>query len=469
MQVLFNLLIPDHNADVFNPPFDESKNNILDTVVNIILGGFVRWDGVYFLHIAEYGYIYENSLAFFPLFPWSVRVLANSVLFPLQFVMQYRTVLVVSGFVLNLCVYLKCSVVLFRLSKNTLKSEFLAYQSIIMFCINPASIFMSAFYSETLFAYLSFSAMLMFEERKKGYVLLYSSLSSLTRSNGLLTAGFELHRTFQTIIHTLFYKQYEYMCRCIAVLTELLKLLLYMLLFLLPFVLYQIYISDLFCNKNISWKIPDFLIHYGQQRGYHLINDTSIIWCINKLTLSYSHIQSSHWNVGFLKYYEIKQIPNFILAIPVSVLSVSSILYYFRQNMRTCLTLGLIPDNDLKEKKRHGFRSRNLLPYMACLLFITIFGWLFIHIQVLTRMVFSSSPVLYWYTAEVISSDEMYKPEKSIDETKQLKSVQDNKLDIIYKILHFKSQNIETKCIIVYFLSYFVIGALMFCNFLPWT
>lgn len=391
-QFVFNLLIPDHNADVFNPPYDRNNNNVLDSIIHKVLGGFIRWDGVYFLHVAEYGYIYENSLAFFPLFPWSVRILANSLFWPLQFVIQYRTILILSGFLFNLFIHIKSTIVLFRLSKNILNSEFMAYQSAILFCFNPASIFFSAFYSETLFTYLTFSSMLMFEEKKKNLSLLYSGLSCVTRSNGLLTAGFEMHRTCQVIVNYILQRQIGYIDKFVSVLKGIVKLMVFLLIFLLPFVVYQFYISDLFCNKNVKWPIPDFLIEYGLQRNYNLITNTTFDWCKRRLPFSYSNVQNTHWNVGFLRYYEIKQIPNFILALPVSYFSISSILYYYRQNKGTCITLGFIPDS--KDHHQTGFRRRQMLPYVVYLLFITIFGWVFMHIQVkfTTYFVFNMGP-----------------------------------------------------------------------------
>ncbi|XP_052065066.1 GPI mannosyltransferase 2-like [Mytilus californianus] len=467
LQVVFNILIPDHNADVFNPPYDQSKDNPLDTFVHYILGGFIRWDGVYFLHVAEHGYIYENSLAFFPLFPWCVRILANSLFWPMQFVMQYRTVLIVSGFIFNLVIFLKATIVLYRLSESILKSESLAYKATLLFCFNPASIFISAFYSEILFAYLTFSSMLKFEERKGNQSLMFSSLSCLSRSNGLLTAGFELHRRCQNIVIHLLYSKIDFINKILLVLTEILKVVIYLILFLLPFLMYQFYISDLFCNQSGKWKIPEFLIQYGRQRSYNLVNKTDFDWCNYRIPFAYSHVQNTHWNVGFLRYYEFRQIPNFILALPVSVLSVSSVIYYYRQNPKICLTLGLIPEKNIEDSEKNGFINKRMLPYIAHLLFITVFGWFFIHIQVLTRMVFSSSPIVYWYAAIIISTDHHAQNMKASSKkhSKYFKICDISDISIF----DFRNGNTQSKMIVLYFLGYFLIGIFMFSNFLPWT
>ena len=79
-------------------------------------------------------------------------------------------------------------------------------------------------------------------------------------------------------------------------------------------------------------------------------------------------------------------------------------------------------------------------------------------------MVFSSSPVLYWYTAEIVSSDQRLKKESCTNKKHSYKNC-----DIINKISCFSSQNAQTKMIILYFMGYFIVGTFMFSNFLPWT
>lgn len=64
----------DHQSDdIFNPPATEQDKSIMDHIVELLLGGFRRWDSIYFIHIAEHGYTYENTLAFFPALPMLTR------------------------------------------------------------------------------------------------------------------------------------------------------------------------------------------------------------------------------------------------------------------------------------------------------------------------------------------------------------------------------------------------------------
>lgn len=193
-----NFLIPDHHADAFTSPEDPNLHVSLgDRAVKVLLGGLVRWDAQYFVHIAQYGYTHENTLAFFPLYPLIVRFVAIILGVPMRFFCNHYSVLLVSAVLVNFCLFVKTAVVFHKLSEVVLKSEVLAYRAALLFCINPASIFFSAPYSEGLFAFVTFSALLCNETRSTSLAALLFGLASATRSNGLVNVGFIMYKRLQ--------------------------------------------------------------------------------------------------------------------------------------------------------------------------------------------------------------------------------------------------------------------------------
>lgn len=407
-QIIFNNLIPDHDADVFNPPtkVDSSHpSGAFDYVVETTLSGLNRWDAVYFIHIAEHGYIYQNSLAFFPLFPFLVKLIANTLCYILQFVLTYRNVILVSAVICNITFFALSVILLFRLGRNVLGNCYTAYKACLLFCIDPASIFMIASYSETLYFFWVVYGLYYLESSRKMQAVFMFALSSLARSNGLLNIGFILYESFIFLgmASRSFFsgmsitkndsKNISMAFRIFTffniVSAQFTYLLISIVLFLVPFILYQIYyVNELFCKIDTSTlsAIPNHLVTYGLDRGYHINGDSIPPWCNFSIPLSYSFIQSSHWGVGFMKYYEFKQIPNFLLAVPVTVLSVGCVWCYFKWNQRTCLTLGMKSDITAIKKndgeRRCLWNNPRLLPYVVHILMLTLFGWMFIHIQV---------------------------------------------------------------------------------------
>lgn len=62
----------------FTGSYDSSAEIQLESTSNHVLNVFLRWDALYFLHIAEHGYIYEQETAFFPLMPLMARALTHT-------------------------------------------------------------------------------------------------------------------------------------------------------------------------------------------------------------------------------------------------------------------------------------------------------------------------------------------------------------------------------------------------------
>ncbi|KAM7473844.1 hypothetical protein LguiB_021087 [Lonicera macranthoides] len=63
-------------------------------------------------------------------------------------------------------------------------------------------------------------------------------------------------------------------------------------------------------------------------------------WCKARIPLLYNFIQSHYWGLGFLRYFQLKQLPNFLLAFPILSLAVCSIIYYAKLRREVFLSIG---------------------------------------------------------------------------------------------------------------------------------
>ena len=70
---IFNLLIRDYDTSA-SIGTGQSKT---DKLVELLFGQYVRWDSIYFVRIAEFNYEYEQTHAFFPLFPFLMNILSK--------------------------------------------------------------------------------------------------------------------------------------------------------------------------------------------------------------------------------------------------------------------------------------------------------------------------------------------------------------------------------------------------------
>lgn len=413
LQYIFNVLIPDHKAkDVFiSPSLQDEDNTCIGRVVTNLLGGFLRWDTQYFLHIYRYGYTYENTLAFFPLYPnilWLITVLVPG---------HSNTLFLISGIILNNIIFIFSALILFDLTLRIHNNVLIAYNSAIIFCFNPASIFFSAPYSESLFAFTTFYGMYHFSYSNIWRSSLYFSFSALNRSNGLLNVGFLLYSILQ-----LFVKKRKL----------LLKSFIGIIFIFACFGSFQIFGYYKFCTLQ-EFLIDPKVINYAIANNLILPNNHSLPeWC--GVRLPYSYVQETYWeNIGFLQYFQLKQIPNFLLASPcIYILLRFGFEYFYSNNI---IYLGL---------RSH---DKSDFVYVVHSTFLTIFCFCFIHVQVTTRMLASSSPVLYWACASYFKFPLKF-----------------NKITFICILNDFKSRQI-----VLYFLTYFIFGTVLFVNYLPFT
>lgn len=413
MQYLFNVLIPDHQAeDVFMSPSleDQDMSNVGRTVFNF-LSGFLRWDAQYFLHIYRYGYTYENTLAFFPLFPNVVRLLATIIPGHLN------TVFLVVGVVFNSVLFVLAASVLFKLTLHVYNNVEIAYNATVLFCVNPASVFFSAPYSESLFAFTTFYGMYHISRENILKSSLFFGLSVLNRSNGLLNAGYLLHFFVRSAVG-----KRKLLFKCLAG----------TFLVFISFGLFQIYGYYKFCTTQ-QHSFDQKVVDYANTNNLIMPNNNSLSpWC--GVRLPYSYVQDRYWkNMGLFSYFQFKQIPNFLLASPCIFLLLKFGLEYFYWN--NIIYLGL------RSHDKPNF------VYVIHSTFLTIFCLFCIHVQVATRMLASSSPVLYWACASYFEFPLNF-----------------NRITLgrVYN-------DLKSRLIAIYFLTYFIVGTAMFVNFFPFT
>lgn len=99
-----------------------------------------------------------------------------------------------------------------------------------------------------------------------------------------------------------------------------------------------------------------------------------------RLPIFYSYIQSRYWNVGLFNYYKMNNIPNFLLALPQSVLITAAILYRYTAFKDTQFLLAL--------------------KSVATALLIVVF--LAAHVQIINRISNIVAPLWISYIIEVL-------------------------------------------------------------------
>ncbi|NXA94212.1 PIGV mannosyltransferase, partial [Melanocharis versteri] len=471
-QAVFNLLIPDHAADAFSPPRPAPRGR-WDALVERLLGGLGRWDAEHFLLIAERGYLLEHSCAFLPLFPLSLRALAA--LLPL------------AAALLNALLAALAAAALYALGRAVLRRRRQAFLAALLFSLSPAGVFMAAAYSESLFAFLAFSAMWQLEKGQGWRSGLLFSLAAGARANGLVNAGFFLYCRGKRLAlqlqggpasprkFPLLWKQVLSLASSAALVCAGI---------FLPFALFQYYAYVRFCSPGTGpdQTIPEPLLQLARDKGYRVAGTGGAKppWCSQRFPVVYSYVQDTYWNVGFLRYFELRQIPNFLLALPVTLLGSWAAWTYVSTNPRHCLTLGLErSESEERGKARDGFCGPAVFVYVVHATALLVFGFSCMHVQVLTRFLGSSSPVLYWFSAHLLQEHEPLlwssgtddpssgKPLLGKSPGSRGKGTPDN--PVVRLLLNWRLITPLSKSILGFFLGYWLLGLILHCNFFPWT
>lgn len=389
LQLISNVSIPDHQADAFKRPLNfAEKVSRWDQIVHFLFSGLTRWDGEYFLHIAREGYTYENTFAFYPLYPLIIRIVAIilKIMIP-EFFLNGESTLIIAAMLINFVCFVQAAVTLYDLTEYVFLNTVIAYKAAILYCINPASIFFSAVYSESMFAYLTFYTMLA---SMKCVSTIYISLilSVGVRSNGIINLGFPMYFGLKDSASKQI-NNYRPNNNVLSILWHILKLitlknfvmiLIAIITSLFQFALIQIYNYTKFCTATFNKSsLPEYVLQYATENNLVLTDSTHSTWCNDSLPLAYPYVQKTYWNIGFFKYYQFKQKPNFILAFPILYM-LRCIKEFACEYKNKFYLLGLFENNKTSESKIKKY-PLNMFSFVVHGLFLTLFWLFFVHIN----------------------------------------------------------------------------------------
>eukprot|EP00939_MAST-03C_sp_MAST-3C-sp1_P003860 g3860.t1 len=437
-------------ARVVLDPYDSSNEITIrsdvdhtDAVRYLAIHDFGNWDGVHFMGIAERGgYEHEHSYAFFPLLPAIAHVTSRP--FVWAGILDAAEALRVAAFLVSNACFVASACLLDVLGKRTLgrskRAKATARVAAMLFCFTPAGIFMSAAYTESIFSFLSFAGMI---RASQGCVWTASTmffLAAATRSNGAILSLFYIglpalvaasHRVFASSTWKHAQSRAVAARRFVSI---LFPAILPALLPFIPFVCFQAHAGRAFCQDH------------DVNEAVHDDGSISRPWCdlssyspplrlasvfMGGVPLGmYGWIQATYWGNGFLSYWQVKQIPNFLLATPIACFSCLGFDSYRRQRYTS--------RRDCEKVVNVTPYGRVDPPYVLHWFVLLIVAVLTMNVQVTTRFL-SSCPALYWYAADCVTSAPQPRRKHRLG------------------------------ALLSYSLVYTALGTVLFCRFYPWT
>ncbi|CAM9821327.1 unnamed protein product [Chrysoparadoxa australica] len=474
--ILFNATFSDHAAGGVHEYKHYSSSNANEpSLRHTIPQTFTRWDSAWLLTIAEEGYPVPSSAegiptaeqvhAFLPLYPYLVSFLAE--VLPVPALLRHEA-LVLWGVLVSNLAFVASALALYYLGIAVLDNEPLAFQAAQLYCLNPASVFFSAIYTESFFAATTFCAFAVLEgssrpsSSRAWLSALLLSTATACRSNGTTCCVVFGLVKLRWLVQSLPCNG-SYAPWVLGLLKTAIPTALQLALIVLPYAVFQAYCYAMFCSHKLPTQPPS--------------------WCYDSPPTLYGHVQSTYWGVGFLRYYQLKQVPNFLLAMPVLLISAWGLTSY------------VLSSSDKYGVYARSYRRGSVMPYMlhwgvlaavaalimnvqvrvgtethshrhACLpSLFTPLAYLLLPVtnslgmlvcgchQVSTRFLCAACPALHWFIALVVM--ETPPPQPSGTDTESNGGA--------------RPLSSSKACLKAWRLGYFFLGTGLHSNFYPWT
>ncbi|KAK7692820.1 hypothetical protein QCA50_004455 [Cerrena zonata] len=354
---------------------------LFDSSPRVVLNGsdspFLRWDVFHFGHIATEGYIYEYEWAFFPGLPFFVMRLGAFVLHSLG-ILQSSSAFTWDNILKSgalIVAVTGANTTLYELTLELTGSPQMAFLSSLLSLLpsSPATLRLVP-YTEPFFTFLSYKGMLYCARSRWFPALACFWLAANFRSNGFMLNGFIIWGMLVEPI--LFHRKMRW--------RRALNTLLMVFIAFMPFIGHQTVAYIAFCRNSSPGYNPP--------------------WCSNKMPLIYTYVQSKYWNSGFLLYWTLSQLPNFLLCAPVLALLLWFSAYYI---LRVLLpyTLHFLFPHSLRIPNPPSALTSPLLtmklaPHAIHAFLFTLLLLFASHTQIILRLA-ASMPFTYWAAAHL--------------------------------------------------------------------
>ena len=386
------------------------------------LRALVVWDAVYFVRVCECGYEQERFFAFFPGLPLAMRALSRALALVLP--LSPRASCSLAGLLISYAACIVGAVGLFRLGEVLLRDSGAARRAALLFCVNPASPFYSAAYTEASFAALSFWGLFFLSragsagwgkaprrvDPSRGRmafvdealaVVLFAAAAAV-RSNGAVLCIFLAAHHLRAFVA----RPLGSVARSMLVLTIEAAFV------LLPSAAFQRFGYIQLCGPEASTPRP---------------------WCTAEgLPSVYAFVQGEYWGVGLFRYWQMKQLPNFALAAPALILAALGTATFLRHvPLSACTGFWFLGRRSpARPPASLGLFAPEVAPFVFHWALLASAALLVMNVQVATRFL-SACPALYWFA------------------------------DSLHGRARFWAH--------AFFLTYALAGSVAFANFYPWT
>ncbi|MFC4770016.1 mannosyltransferase family protein [Effusibacillus consociatus] len=140
-----------------------------------LIDNFVRWDSLWYIRIAHEGYRWDQPAAFFPLYPYLMGALHDTL------GLSYR----IAGLLIANAAFLLAIYLLLRLLAMDYPRETVV-KALTLLVVFPTSFYFSAVYTESLFLFLTVGCFYCIRERQWLWAGVFGFFASMTRNTGIL-------------------------------------------------------------------------------------------------------------------------------------------------------------------------------------------------------------------------------------------------------------------------------------------